>query len=214
MKTSVVIPTYNNWDLTFQLIRDLFYNTSWPDEVLVVDNGSKTPRNVYDYPVREIKIAENVGFVVASNVGMQQARGEILFLISNDVRVHGDIITEAKTLYEQNADNRIIMAGKVYWGDTGWNNFDGRIFPYAEGWLLACRKAAWQEIGGFDPRYSPYDFEDVDFSTSALEHGYQLVPFLAGAVDHLVARTIGYSPEREKITIEHREIFKQKWLTK
>lgn len=195
------------------MIRDLFYNCSLidGDEILVVDNGSQEHRAPYDYPVRELKIAENVGFLMASNMGMQQATGDILFLISNDVRVYKDIVADARISIAP--DNKIIMTGKVYWNDTGWNTFDGKTFPYAEGWLLGCTKKAWNDIGGFDPRYMPYDFEDVDFSTEALARGYILEPFSDGSVEHLGARTIGYNPERESITKAHREIFRTKWLT-
>lgn len=47
------------------------------------------------------------------------------------------------------------------------------------GAFLMIRRDAWETLGGFDERYHPLWFEDVDFCRRAATHGYRLwfVPF-------------------------------------
>jgi GT2 family glycosyltransferase len=220
MTTSIVIPTYNHWDLTEQLISDIYWNCSRPEEILIVNNGSKEMMGdrlwTRDYAlqnvVRRLDIAENIGFLQASNFGVARTRGDNILLISNDVRVWKDVVVETEDMLR--ATPLSIVTGKVYYGDTGWNTFYGQTYPYAEGWLLGCRKEVWDGIGGFDIRYSPNDFEDVDFSTEAISRGCVLQTLPEGYVTHLGAKTLGYNPEREALTIRNREKFREKWIDK
>lgn len=216
MKTSIVIPMFNHWELTHALLYDLYNWCTQIDEVLLVDNGS-TEKDGRDWwlgsgmlPLRVIRIEENIGFLKAANVGMKEAAGDIVILISNDVKIRMDIVHEIKErLFEA---PRQIVGGRLIGWNTGWNTFDGVIYPYLEGWLLACYKKDWQEIGGFDELFAPNDYEDIDFSTSAVHKGFTLAGLDLSEVTHIGAQSIKYGPEREKITEANKEKFKQKWI--
>ena len=47
--------------------------------------------------------------------------------------------------------------------------------PAAAFWLL--RRRAWEAIGGFDPRFHPAWFEDVDFCRRLLDAGWEILHF-------------------------------------
>lgn len=214
-KLSVIILMYNRWDLTHQLLFDLFNHSKHVDEVVVLDNGS-TEATGLDWwtgasmlPVRPVRLAQNVGFLRGANAGMAEAKGDHLILLSNDVRVKGPLGGIVRTTL--NMFPRTILGGRVYKNDTGWNTFGGQTFPYAEGWLLACTKKAWKDIGGFDDRFAPNDFEDVDFSTTAIKKGYELQELPFGVADHMAAQTIGYNPMRYSLTERNQRLFKEKW---
>ena len=74
---SVVIPCFNKWHLTHQLLFDLYKNCSLIEEVIVVDNGS-TEKEVKDglawwttthmLPIETITLKENAGFLRAANL--------------------------------------------------------------------------------------------------------------------------------------------------
>lgn len=215
MKISVVIPQFNHWDLTHSLLFDLFNFCHNIDEVLLVDNGS-TEKDGRDWwlgngmlPLRVLRLEENIGFLRAANYGMQEATGDILILISNDVQVKEDI---AVLVHNWLMGTRSIVGGRYLSWDTGWNNFDGTVYPYLEGWLLACYEYDWKSLGGFDERFSPNDYEDIDFCTKALRQGFTLVGLDSPAVTHLGAQSIKYSPEREALTEINREKFRAKWV--
>ena len=217
-KVSIVIPNYNRWDLTHILLFGLYQRCASIDEIIVVNDGCTQEESFsgLDWwkstellPVRELRLKKNVGFLKASNAGMKQATGDIIILISNDVIVRGDIVLRIRHILE---DKKAFVGGRLLDWNTGWNEFDGRIFPYLEGWLLAASTLSWEELDYFDGRYAPHDYEDVDISTNAISKGYQLVALPEDLTFHQSASTIGYNPEREELTKQNREKFREKWL--
>ena len=178
MKVSFVIPSWNHFELVNQLLVDIRDNCT-PDEIIVVDDCSTDQKAIDgldwwrdNYGVTVLKTPENQGFLRTSNFGMKQASGDIICLISTDVRIYKDIALIAKGA--QQIEGKILLGGKYYNESTGWNYFGGRIFPYIEGWLLIAKKEHWEELGYFDERYAPNDFEDVCLSTTAISKGFSL----------------------------------------
>lgn len=221
MKVSFVIPIYNHFRLINDLLIEINRNTK-PDEIIVVDDCS-TDKETHDglswweqnADVKVIRPIENLGFLKASNYGVSKATGDIICLISSDVKIEDDLVKLVKEMIE--IDPKVLIGGIVYKDSTGWNEFtlpDGtkKIFPYAEGWLLCFTKEAWMDWGGFDERFCPNDFEDVDFSTTAIGKGYALISIGNPKIHHLGGQTIGYTDERRLLTQRNREKFQEKWV--
>ena len=215
---SIIIPTYNHGDLTAHLLLDILQYCSPANEVIIANNGSDDPavaagikwwKSIAKLSLKEFRAAENVGFLKICNLSVEKAKGDIIILISNDVNVRADL---TKLVLEILKDARKIVGGILYDHDTGWNQFDGKIFSYLEGWLLAFHKKDWEIIGGFDERYSPHIFEDIDFSTMAIKKGYNLIPLNESRIWHSVGQTIKYGPERDKLTSKNKEKFRKKWI--
>lgn len=211
---SVVIPVYNNFALVNDLLVNLF-TRSKIDEVIVVDDCSPDLETVEglkwwaaSYGVKVVRPGSNLGFLRAANMGMGIAQGDILCLLSSDVIVETDLFQAIR----DKLSLKTLIGGIVYNGSTGWNQFGQRIFPYAEGWLLACTSVAWKDIGGFDERYCPNDFEDVDLSTTAISKGYGLVSLNNPGIRHIGGQTIGYTEERMELTEKNRKKFEDKWV--
>lgn len=224
MNVSIVIPCYNHSELVGQVLMDIYQNCS-ADEVLVVDDCSTNPqtkeiygfwKRLQTFPLKTIELTENVGFLKASNIGMKAATGDIIALISNDVRINKDVVKIAKEIIKT-PDDKVLLGGRLLDYDTGWNTFDGKIHKYIEGWALIATKSGWEELGYFDERFAPWDYEDIDLSTTALSKGYeirQFSPYHGDVLEHLGAKSIGYTDERRAITETHRELFRQKWITR
>ena len=130
MTTSIVIPTFNHWELTHSLLYDIYNNCSKVDEVLVVNNGS-TDKECFSgmdwwvesklLPIHEIYINKNVGFLKAANLGVKSADGDVVILISNDVQVKTDMVDKVSKL----VSDKVIVGGILYDFDTGWNTIWG-----------------------------------------------------------------------------------------
>ena len=219
MKVSVVIPQYKHYDLLHQVIFDLYkYCRQDVDEIVIVDDASNDP-DLDDYikigmgmrffPTRVFTNNENIGFLKTVNRGVEKASGDIVVILSNDVRIYKNICKEIKEFLQ--ANEKLILGARLIDFNSGWNEFRGRIYQYLEGWLIACTKKAWNELGGFDERYGLSDFEDVDFSTTAIKFGYSLVELSDGARHDHPASSYGFNPEREIRTKKNRKLFEEKW---
>ena len=225
MKLSVIFPIYKQWTHCNSRLWELFqFCHKHLDnlEVILVDDFSDdtlvtkglnfwvrngTFPNLIDYvsPV-------NMGFGASCNKGAELATGEIVIFHSTDVVISGDYLSQVLERLIQNP--RSLVGGRLLSHDTGWNGFD-RIYPYLEGWLLACTKEVWNELGGFDPRYGLFDFEDMDISTTAVSKGIDLVPLNSPFLSHVGGLTIyaTYGVDgRRQITEKNREVFRQKWI--
>lgn len=215
MSTSIVIPAYGRWDLLHILLYDLYKNCSLIEEVIIVNDkpDDKDTRNGLAWwktsnmlPIEVIETEENLGFLKASNLGIQSALEDNIILISTDVRVHKDIVQ-----YVGLSQSQYIIGGRLLDWDTGWNAIGDRIFPYLEGWILGASAEAWRTLDYFDTLFTPNDMEDVDFSTKAIYWDYQLSTFPEGYVSHEGSQSIPYGDAREAGTKINKKRFEEKW---
>lgn len=230
-KVYVVIPHYNNWALTHSRLWELYKHCRENiEEVIVVDDRStddategglrwwKDFGKKHDFKVTSISTPDNLNFLRASNFGifnvcMRIGEDDIIILLSNDVEIRANFIRQVTEIISHAPDS--LVGGVLYTHNTGWNKFGERIFPYIEGWLLALSRSGWSAAGwGFDERFSPSDYEDVDLSTALLEIGYDLVPLNNPGLHHIGGQTIQYGTERLARTNENKKKFEAKWITK
>lgn len=222
---SIVIPFFNRWDLTHQRLMELYKFAPDYCEIVLIDDAS-TEQEVRNgiawwqhsdfirHKIRYFKNQENLGFGGSLNIGAKLAKGRIIVHLSNDVIVSGDVISNIVTMIGQ--DDKILVCGRIVDFPGGWNEFDIAgshvVVPYAEGWLLACTKTAWKSLGGFDPRYGKYDYEDMDLSVVALDKGFGIVALNSPLLQHMSGATIYHTdPNRQEHTQKNRIIFMEKW---
>lgn len=92
---SFVTISYNGYKDTCELIESLYKHiTSVPYEIIVVDNASthndaKTLQEKYP-TIHTIRSEHNGGFSAGNNIGIEQAKGEYIFLINNDTYIEED----------------------------------------------------------------------------------------------------------------------------
>ena len=111
---SVIIPSWNQLEFTRQCIAALVRHTRRPWELIAVDNGSTDGTALYlsgvqdaaAVPVIVISNKENRGFPAAINQGLQQARGEYLVLLNNDVVVTDAWLDQLIALAEMQIESR------------------------------------------------------------------------------------------------------------
>lgn len=230
-KVHIVIPMYNNWELTHNLLWSLYRKERENIESILVMDDVSTDTDVVGglnwwragwrektdpLKIRSITNEENLGFTLNSNKGLQEISkiadpSDVVILLSNDVQINAKFISQIVSIVEETP--KVLVGGIAYLSSTGWNNFGDTVFPYLEGWLLATTVENWKELDYFDPRYAPHCMEDVDLSTKALKLGYQLVPLNNVGLVHLAGRTIKYTDERHEQTRINKDKFEEKWLS-
>ena len=217
VRHTLAVLTYTRPDLAQSRIRDLtrLYGERPDVEILIIDNGSTD----LDYalmfmtmdkthPFRVVRIEPNRGFGGGWNEGLKQARGDILYLISDDVRVYGDIVGP---IAARLGDRPARIIGQELLQSTGWNTFGGQAIPYLMGHFLVIPRSTWVVLGGFDAEtFHPYDYEDLDLCYRATKLGFGLEGVPGLPIEHAVAQTIGYSDARMEHTIKMRAAFAAK----
>jgi glycosyltransferase involved in cell wall biosynthesis len=202
-RVSLYIPCYNVEKYLPPVLEAVFAQTLPPDEVLIVDDGSRdrTCEIAARYPVTILKHEQNRGLAAARNTGVRAARNDLV------ASLDADCIAEPlwlERLAEPLAASRVAMAGgrlvetvltsiadrwrKAHmpqdWGGTPVVN---------PRFLFGCntilKKPAAGEAGGYDVNMRTAG-EDVDFSQRLRALGYDLVYEPAAVVRHIRRDTI------------------------
>jgi len=238
---SIVIPAHNKWAVTRRCLRSVAAHTKGVAyEVLLVDDGStdNTRRAHEIVPgLRRVATPANVGFVGACNLGARESRGEVLFFLNNDTVVTPGWWTPfahhfethpragavgAKLVYP---DGSLQEAGGIVWregqawnygrhADPGRHDFNYlREVDYCSGAALAVRRTAFEEAGGFDERFAPAYWEDVDLCFSLREHGWSVWYQPASVVCHFEGVSSGTdeSAGMKRYQAINRDKFRDKW---
>jgi GT2 family glycosyltransferase len=138
--------------------------------------------------VRLVRSAENIGFGRANNLGAEQAKGDILFLLNSDTIVRSDILSAAEVRFA--ADGRLgILAPRLDLPDGNRQAFAFGALPtladavlrrhrsepleWVSGAALFIRRELFASLQGFDPGFFMY-FEDVDLGYRAKQAGWHL----------------------------------------
>jgi GT2 family glycosyltransferase len=234
---SVVIVTFNRWDLTRQALALLAEATDPRYEVIVVDNASTdgTGHELGQVVGATIlRNPRNLGFGPACNQGASLARGRHLLFLNSDAWVRpgwleplleiadGDAGVAAvapKLLYP---DGRLQEAGSIVWRDARVRNYgDGdlpsrpeylfrRTVDYASAACLLVRRSAFVAVGGFDPWFAPVYCEDVDLCLGlGARHG-RVVYQPRSVVEHVrgASSSAGLQPARVE---RNRRLLRARW---
>jgi GT2 family glycosyltransferase len=154
-----------------------------------------------------VHLDQNEGFGPGHNRGAEAASGDVLAFISNDVTVVGDY---AGILQAEVKDGDLYGA-ELLRHDTGWNTFENQVIPYLAGWCIVATRSTWEELGGWDERYVPCDYEDLDLSYRAMKAKMRLVD-LQLPLRHAFGQTAqALEGGRLAITQRNRELFMKKW---
>ena len=218
---SIIIPVFNNLALTQNCLASIIKNTKEINyEIIVVDNGSTDGTKEYLQgmeinAIRPFFFNENKGFSEACNYGAKNARGEYIFFLNNDTEVKPGWLTSLIRFAESTPDcgavgaklvypnGRLQEAGGIIFADGhGWNYGRGmdpsdprfnfvREVDYCSGAALMVRKSLWDEIGGFDLRYSPAYYEDTDLCFEIRNRGYKVYYHPKSVVVHHEGKTAG-----------------------
>lgn len=175
---SIVIPSYNHLDLLKACIQSIISFTDVATcEVIIVANGCTDGTLEYLKTLppsfRHIVNPLPMGFTAATNAGIQEAKGEFVVLLNNDV-----VLLPQDKNYWLNAllepfrnDAKVGITGpvKFSWDCAGTHR---KAIAF---WCAVIPRRLFTEIGLLDEIFSPGMGEDGDFSIKAEQAGYRLV---------------------------------------
>ncbi len=177
---SIVIPTYNAERYMPNLLDSIFRNKIDDMEVIIVDDCSRdnTVEIAKNYPVQVIELEKNGGPARARNIGVEAAKGDIIFFLDSDVIVLDGTLEEVKDYFERNpAANCVIgvcateplnkgfvpryMAMFEYIHLIGTPGNKVSVFAPRCG---AIKKDFFQKIGAYNESYKGADVEDFELA--------------------------------------------------
>jgi len=177
---SIVIPTYNAEKYMPALLDSIFRNKIDDMEVVIVDDCSTddTVRISKSFPVRVIKMEKNSGPAKARNIGVEAAKGDIIFFLDSDVIVLNGAIKEVKDYFDRNPLAKCVigicsteplnkgfvskyMAMFEYIHLIGQENKKVSVFAPRCG---AVRRDFFLQIGSYDENYKGADVEDFELA--------------------------------------------------
>jgi glycosyltransferase involved in cell wall biosynthesis len=178
---SVCIANYNGAHMLAECLDSvLAQEIDAPVEIIVHDDASSDDSVAFlreHYPqVEVLASSENVGFCIANNRMVAQARGEYLLLLNNDAALHADALRTLLAAVQGHASPGIYTLPQYDWQsgelvdrgcllDPFYNpvpNLDParRDVAYVIGACLFTSRALWNELGGF-PEWMGSIAEDI-----------------------------------------------------
>ncbi len=193
---SIVIPTYNRLPILQKCLSALEIQTFDPQtvtgyETIVVDDGSTDgtidwlKNNTAELPHVKIYEQAHKGASAARNLGVEQAKGDIIIFIDSDIVVlptflqcHTDALLQAQ---QAAGDDKIFTYGAV----INTANFEDptsekyKIIDFSNAYFATTNVAIsrhWlMEVGLFDMDFNLYGWEDLELGVRLKNRGIKMV---------------------------------------
>jgi glycosyltransferase involved in cell wall biosynthesis len=179
---SVIIPTFDRADVLAHTLPRVAAQTLAASayEIIVIDDGSSsdaTARVVaaVDHPRVVYLQQHRAGASAARNAAIARARGDVLVFLDDDAFVGAHFLE--RHLARHTPGTRSLVAGGIVQVRTmpdavhespGWGAWHRHPMP---GGNASVEAAAIREVGGFDPAFSTYGWQDQELGERLLAAG-------------------------------------------
>jgi GT2 family glycosyltransferase len=181
-KFSIIIPTYNHCDdLLKPCIESIIKYTTLDKnflEVIVVPNGCTDNTMQYLSTLNSdifkiIELKEKSGYTKSTNIGIQNASGEYIILLNNDVELlEQEKDTWIQRLYQSFAEDESIgITG------TSFSYLVGEADPFSKFLIFYCvmiSRKVINKVGLLDEQFNPGGAEDADYCFRSILNGFKI----------------------------------------
>jgi GT2 family glycosyltransferase len=140
-----------------------------------------------------VELEVNRGVAPGWNAAARAARGEVLCFANDDVALGRGALALLAEVLRERPEAGVVGPVGTRWDIRGsrhldWVDLSGRAPGEVEpcevvsGFLFACRRETYFAVGGFDERYAPLSWEEVDFCTAVRARGLRC--YAVAGVDH------------------------------
>ncbi|PWK79350.1 hypothetical protein LX99_01807 [Mucilaginibacter oryzae] len=200
---SIITVNYNTDEVTAALLKSLRGVTYPSLEIIVVDNASDSDCAYLKNSFPEILLIKNgcnEGFAGGNNRGIEQAKGDIIFLLNNDTEVDPGFIEPVVKLFMADQSIGIVSPKIHYYHSLGIIQYAGGepINPFTargkfigtgetdngqyqvpvktqlgHGAAMAIRRTVFDKVGLLPEKYFLY-YEELDFCVQAKNAGFSI----------------------------------------
>ncbi|MBD3362749.1 glycosyltransferase [Candidatus Dojkabacteria bacterium] len=241
VEVSIIIPVRNKWEYTFACLYSILENTEGITyEIIIADDASTDKTKDITAYVKNIKVSRNekaLGFSGNCNKAVEMAEGDYVFLLNNDTYVQKDWLSSVLDLFQKHQNIGLVgskliypngqlqEAGGIIWQDgSGWNYGRGdepskpeynyvKDVDYCSGAAICIPKLIWDKLEGFDERYAPAYYEDVDLAFSVRSEGLRTVFQPLSRIVHFEGISHGTKINQgiKKYQVVNKQKFRNKW---
>lgn len=199
---SILMTTYGKAALTLASLRSIRTHADGPYELIIVDNGSGATVQALLGRLQGaivIRNKTNRGYGPACNQAAAASSSALLLLINNDAELLSGSLAAAREALASapdigavcgmilNPNGRLQEAGCALFDDgsaIGYGRGDDpdrslylfrRPVAFGSGCLLLTPRAVWGRLGGFDERFFPVYYEDVDYCVRLADIGLRVL---------------------------------------
>lgn len=205
MKISFVSTVFNEEKTIDIFIESLFRQTTMPDEIIIVDAGSrdntvkKMKNDLTSARIRgsgksklKIFVKPNLTIAQGRNFGIERATGEVIAMSDAGCVLHKDWLEKITKpfikndpdivagFYRMTGSSSIQKVLSVYLGIPSQKFDTERFLPSARS--VAFKKSLWQKLGGFDEKLDRAG-EDTLFNYQAIRAGAKFIRVKNALVD-------------------------------
>ncbi|MEM7360629.1 MAG: glycosyltransferase [Pseudomonadota bacterium] len=233
---SIIVPFKDKPELLDSCLGSILDRTTYTNfEIIGVSNNSELPEtsertahfSKRDERIRFVEKNIPFNFSAICNYGVEQAKGEYIVLLNNDIEIQSPDWLERLLEHAQRPgigavggkllfpDGRIQHAGVVA-GMVGAAGHPHKFFPddhigyhgrlhmvynvsAVTGAMLMVSKAKYEEVGGLDEEHLAVAYNDIDFCLKLLDKGYLNLFTPHCKATHYESISRGYEDTEEKL---------------
>jgi len=233
-KCDIVIPIWNECDLTRACIDSIRKNTRYPCRIIAIDNGSEKTTRSYLESCREkmgddfliIRNEENLGFVKAVNQGMKASTAPYICVLNNDTLVADGWLTTMVGVMTRNPSMGLLNPLSNTFGQGPGKIEDLTAFAgciaakgasYVEagqciGFCMLVSRTLVERIGYLSEDTEFMFFEDTDYSIRARNSGFICGIAMGAYVYHYEHKSAEkLKRDKDAIFAKNQRLFRKKW---
>jgi glycosyltransferase involved in cell wall biosynthesis len=189
-RISIIVPVYNGARELRECLSAVIAESYSGSEIIVVDDASTdcSPDVAAEMGVPVLRLAANAGPSVARNYGVSHARGDIIFFVDADVVVMPGAVSHVLKVFEEHSD-----IDAVFGSYDAQPRAKGLVSQYrnllhhfvhqngnteASTFWAGCgavRRAAFEEVGGFDGNHYRRAIEDIELGYRLRRAGHRIL---------------------------------------
>ena len=221
MRCDIIIPVWNQREHTRRCVESIKKSTRYPYRLILIDNGSQQETRDYlagfaseNRDVQLIQNRVNLGFIKATNQGLEASDAPYVCLMNNDAEATPGWLETMVEVAESGKEIGLVNPrSKLPDKKEGYLLKKKRYIETNQcmGYCMLIKREVIERIGILDEAFGVGGFDDTDYSKRAHIAGYKSVCAKAACVYHDWHTSFNEAGNREDSVRRNESIFINKW---